>query len=285
MRSVVVTGVSSGIGRSIARLLVANGVQVFGSVRKAQDGDRLSAELGTLFKPMLFDVTDEAAVARAAGAVRLALQGHRLWGLVNNAGMAVAGPLLYQPMRELRHQLEVNVVAQVGVCQAFGPLLGVDQTLAGTPGRIVMISSESGKSGSPFMGAYCASKHALEGLAESLRRELLLFGIDVVIIGPGFIATKIWEKAEQFDLSAYSGTPYAASLKQACDFMIREGNSGIPAEQVARTVWRALSSKRPKTRYAEVKNHLMNALLPQLMPRRVVDRLVGKELGWLSKQR
>lgn len=281
MKSVVVTGVSSGIGWSVAKFLVAQGVQVFGSVRKSEDGARLSAELGELFKPLVFDVTDEAMVAKAAGEVRAALQGRKLWGLVNNAGMALAGPLLYQPVQDLRRQLEVNVVGQVSVCQAFGPLLGVDPTLAGTPGRIVMISSESGKSGSPFMGAYCASKHALEGLAESLRRELLLFGIDVVIIGPGLIATKIWDKAEQLDLSAYSGTPYAASLKRFCDYIIREGHTGIPAEQVARTVWRALSTRRPRTRYAEVKNRLMNWTLPQLMPRRMVDRMVGKGMGWL----
>lgn len=280
MKSVVVTGVSSGIGRSIAKFLVAQGVQVFGSVRRAKDGDRLSAELGELFKPLVFDVTDEAMVAEAADVVRVALQGHTLWGLVNNAGMAVAGPLLYQPIQELRRQLEVNVVGQVSVCQAFGPLLGVDPMLAGKPGRIVMISSESGKSGFPFMSAYCASKHALEGLAESLRRELLLFGIDVVIIGPGFVATEIWDKTEQLDLSAYSGTPYAASLKHICDQAVQGGRSGIPAEQVARAVWRAMSSKRPRARYAEVKNRLMNWTLPQLMPRRLIDRLIGKELGW-----
>lgn len=285
MKSVVVTGVSSGIGLSVAKFLIEQGVQVFGSVRQAVVGERLNTELGGLFTPMVFDVTDEVSVAMAASQVRAQLKGRTLWGLVNNAGMAVVGPLLYQPIEELRHQLEVNVIGQVSVCQAFGPLLGSDRTLAGGPGRIVMISSESGKSGSPFMGAYCASKHALEGLAESMRRELLLFGIDVVIVGPGLIATKIWDKAEQHDLSAYDGTPYAASLKQFRDYVIQEGQAGIPPEQVARAVWRALSTTRPKTRYAEVKNRLMNWTLPQLMPRRMVDRLISKQFGWPPRNR
>ena len=140
MRSVVVTGASTGIGHATATLLVAAGFRVFGSVRSKADAERVTKEIGANFTPLLFDITDEQAVKNAASQVRAALAGEALAGLVNNAGVSVPGPLLEVPIADFRRQLEINVTGQVIVLQAFAPLLGADPALKGPPGRIVMIS-------------------------------------------------------------------------------------------------------------------------------------------------
>src|SRR5215468_7139834 len=215
MKSVVVTGASTGIGLATAKLLLDKGFRVFGSVRKQADADRLKAEFGANFTPLIFDVTDEPAVLAAAREVRAALNGEKLAGLVNNAGIAVAGPVLELAADEFRRQMDVNVIGPIIATQAFGPLLGADRSLKGAPGRIVMISSVSGKHGNPLTPAYAASKHAIEGLSESLRRELLLFGIDVVVIGPGPVKTPIWSKGQEAaDLSRYQNSPYLPALQK-----------------------------------------------------------------------
>src|SRR5262252_7543710 len=141
MRSVVVTGASTGIGHATAKLLMDKGFRVFGSVRKQSDADRLKTEFGANFTPLLFDITDEAAVLAAAREVRAALSGETLAGLVNNAGIAVAGPVLELAADEFRRQLDVNVIGPIITTQAFGPLLGADPQLKGPKGRIVMMSS------------------------------------------------------------------------------------------------------------------------------------------------
>ena len=197
MRAVVVTGVSTGIGWASAKLLLDKGFGVFGSVRKDADAQRLKSEFGANFTPLMFDITDEAAVLSAARDVRAAINGETLAGLVNNAGIAVAGPVLEISVEQFRRQMEVNVVGPVIATQAFGPLLGSDASLKGPKGRIVMISSVAGRNGNPLTPAYAASKHALEGLSESLRRELMLFGIDVIIVAPGPVKTPIWSKGDE----------------------------------------------------------------------------------------
>src|ERR1700681_137741 len=215
MKSVVITGASTGIGWATAKLLLERGFRVFGSVRKQADADRLRGEFGANFTPLLFDVTNEAAVLAAAREVRAALGGETLFGLVNNAGIAVAGPVLELAADEFRRQMDVNVIGPIIATQAFGPLLGSDSSLKGPKGRIVMISSVAGKSGNPLMSAYAASKHAIEGLSESLRREMMLFGIDVIIIAPGAVNTPIWGKSDDVDISAYRNSPYFPVLEKA----------------------------------------------------------------------
>jgi NAD(P)-dependent dehydrogenase (short-subunit alcohol dehydrogenase family) len=207
MRSVVVTGTSTGIGWGTAKVLIARGFRVFGSVRKKADAERLAAEFGPAFVPLVFDVTDEDAVGLAAGRVGDALAGEKLFGLVNNAGIAVAGPLLELSLGDFRRQIDTNLIGVVIATKAFAPLLGTDRTLKGPPGRIVNISSVGGKNAVPFLSPYAASKFALEGLSEGLRRELLPFGIDVIVVAPGAVATPIWAKAEQVDITPYLDTP------------------------------------------------------------------------------
>src|SRR6185436_10679529 len=244
MRSVVVTGVSTGIGWGILKVLIQKGFRVFGSVRKTQDAERLSTEFGENFVPLLFDVTDEAAVQTAAEQVRKQLNGEALFGLVNNAGIAVPGPLMHLPTEEFRYQLEVNLVSVLIVTKAFLPLLGSDRSLRGKPGRIINISSVGGKSAGPFVGAYSASKHGLEGFSESLRRELMLYGIDVIIVGPRSVATPIWDKAEQVEISTFAHTEYGESIRRVQKYMIRNGRNGYPPEKVGEVVWHALTTPR-----------------------------------------
>ncbi len=277
--SIVVTGASTGIGFAIVARLVRRGVRVFAGVRQAADADHLVKTLGPLVHPLLFDITDAAAVTAAAQTVAAQLEGETLAGLVNNAGMAVSGPLIHQSIAEVRRQLEVNVVGQLIVIQAFAPLLGTDRSRAGPPGRIVMMGPESGKIGAPFVGAYCASKHAIEGLAESLRRELMLFSSDVAIVGPGFVATPIWDKAEASDTGAYAATAYADALAVTRDYMLAHGRRGHPPDHIARHVEHALFAARPRVRYTVVQDWFQNWFLPLSLPKRWVDRIIASQLG------
>lgn len=283
MRSVVVTGASTGIGWATAKVLLARGFRVFGSVRKQADADRLKAEFGANFTPLMFDVTDEAAVLAAARQVREALGGETLAGLVNNAGVAVAGPVLELSADEFRRQMDINVIGPVIATQAFGPLLGSDPSLKGPKGRIVMISSVAGKNGNPFSAPYSASKHAVEGLSESMRRELMLFGIDVIIVAPGAVKTPIWSKAEQMDLSVYKNSPYFPALNKIMAFMMKLGETGLPAERIGEVVAEALTTAKPRVRYQVTPDpvrHMMQATLPK----RAVDRIVAKRLGLMPPE-
>ena len=282
MKSVVVTGASTGIGWGCAKVLISKGYRVFGSVRKQGDADRLAKEFGNNFVPLLFDVTDAAAVKAGAQTAAARLDGEPLFGLVNNAGIAVAGPLLYLDIDELRHQLEVNVVGQLIATQAFAPLLTANASRKSRPGRIVMISSVGGKNASPFVGPYNASKFALEGMSESLRRELMLLGIDVIVIAPGAIATPIWDKAESVDVTRYANTPFAPALDKVRAYMLTSGRKGLKPEKIGRAVWRALTTAKPKTRYVVTPDPLQNFMVNNL-PKRTVDRLIGGRLGLTPK--
>jgi NAD(P)-dependent dehydrogenase (short-subunit alcohol dehydrogenase family) len=248
-------------------------------VRRAEAASALAAELGGRFTPLTFDVTDAAAVQAAAAEVARALGGRRLTGLVNNAGVAVAGPLELLPIEELRHQLEVNLVAPLVVTRAFLPLLGTDPARAGPPGRVVMMSSISGRIGSPFLGPYCASKHGLEGLSECLRRELQVHGIGVSIVGPGMVATPIWDKAEEADVGPYLGGAYGPAIRRMREYVLAEGRKGWPAERIAEVVHHALCSPRPRVRYAPVAGRVANWILPRLLPARALDWVMGRMLG------
>jgi NAD(P)-dependent dehydrogenase (short-subunit alcohol dehydrogenase family) len=282
MKSVVVTGSSTGIGWGATKVLIEHGFRVFGSVRKQADGERLKKEFGAAFVPLLFDVTDAQAVNAAAETVAAVLGGETLFGLVNNAGIAVAGPLLYLKIDELRHQLDVNVVGQIVVTQAFAPLLGADSSRKGDPGRIVMISSVGGKNASPFMGPYNASKFALEGLSESLRRELMLFGIDVIIVAPGAVATPIWAKAEEVDVSQYANTPYVTQLERIRSYMLDRGPKGLKPEKLGEAIHLALTIAHPKTRYTVSPDGLQDTMVA-ILPKRMVDRMIGGRLGLVRK--
>jgi NAD(P)-dependent dehydrogenase (short-subunit alcohol dehydrogenase family) len=279
MKQVVITGVSTGIGHASTKVLINRGFRVFGSVRRQEDADRLENEFGEKFVPLLFDVTDEAAVQTAAETVGRHLGASTLDGLVNNAGIEVTGPLAYLPVDQFREQLEVNLVGPLIVTKAFLPLLGSDPARKGTPGRIVIISSTSARIAGPFTGAYSASKFGLEGFSESLRRELILFGIDVIIIRPGAVVTPIWQKAEAGVTARFRNTPFVDALTKFEQYSAGEATSGLSPETIGLAVWRVLTNARPKVCTAIVPQRFKNWTIPQLIPMRTLDKLVAEFFG------
>ncbi len=283
--AVVLTGASSGIGFASVRALTQVGFHVFAGVRRMDDADRLVGECGERVTPLLFDVTDETGVRDAAAETATRLGNRRLVGLVNNAGIAVAGPLLHMPLDELRRQFEINVVGQIAVTQAFAPLLGTDRARVGPPGRIVNMSSVAGRIVSPLAGAYAASKHALEALSDALRRELMIYGVDVVTIEPGVIATPIWDKIEKTDISPYVATDYRAIAEKMRARSVREGRAGASPERVARAVLRALTAPRPPARIPVVPDYFTKWLLPRALPDRALDAIFARMLGLRAPSR
>jgi hypothetical protein len=282
-KDVVITGVSTGIGMETAGLLISKGYRVFGSVRKQTDADRLQKQMGDRYVPLIMDVTDADAIQRASEKVGALLGSNRLAGLVNNAGMVVSGPLLHLRPSEFRRQLEANMVGPLMVTQAFAPLLGTDNTRTGPVGRIVNISSTVAKVVPPFLGAYAASKWGLEGMSEALRRELKLFGIDLVIIEPGAVNTAMYDKGEAEDLSEFKTTPYWAAIENFRKYVVAEGRKGLPPERLASAVYVALTAAKPKTRYAVVPQRLKNWTLPRLLPDRMVDDAIAKQMEFIGK--
>jgi NAD(P)-dependent dehydrogenase (short-subunit alcohol dehydrogenase family) len=278
MRSIVITGVSSGIGYGAAKEFANNGYRVFGSVRKEEDAERLAAELGPSFTPLLFDVTDREAVLRAAERVGEVLDGSGLAGLVNNAGTAIGGPLMHQPLDEVRRHFEVNVVGLVSVTQAFLPLLGAKKPRTHEPGRVLNISSVGGKIASPFIGAYAGTKHAVEGISDSLRRELMPYGIDVVVIEPGAVRTEIWDKGAA-GAERYADTDYADSISRFGEYAVGLAKNGYSPEEFGRFVREVFEKRRPRTRYAISPRKFANFTVPRLLPDRWLDRLIARNVG------
>lgn len=276
---IVITGVSTGIGYAVAAELVKLGYRVFGSVRKAEDGERVQAELGERFTPLLFDVTDHAGIGTAVSQVQSAIGENNLTGLVNNAGISILGPLMVMDLDEFRRQFEVNLFGLLDVTQQFLPLLGARKGAPEPYGRIVMVSSVSGKIAYPFFGAYAASKHALEGLSDALRRELILYGIDVAIVEPGTTQTPIIHKASH-QAARYSDTDYGPILeKMQAETVAERQESAIPVEKVANTIVKALLTENPKTRYPVPRKKLSGWYIPRWLPDRWLDRIAASKLG------
>ncbi len=283
MKTVVITGASTGIGLATAKRLAASGWQVFAGVRKDADGAAL-VEADARIKPILLDVTKPDQVDAAVETVRAALGGQKLAGLVNNAGIANMGPLALQPIDQFQSHFDVNVFGLLRASQAFAPLLGMDESLAGRPGRIVNITSVGGKLASPFLGAYTATKHAVESMTDSLRRELVIFGIDAIAVGPGAVRTPIWDKAERDNSSnPYANSPWAKPIEKFSETMLEGGRSGLEPDEIAGVIEMALTASKPKARYAPVPDKLTNFTLPMLLPKRFVDSFFWKRFGMEPK--
>src|ERR1700685_4360499 len=279
-KDVVVTGVSTGIGWGTTKVLVSKGFRVFGSVRKQDDADRLQKELGDGFVPLMMDITDADAVHRAAQKVGSMIGERNLVGLVSNAGLVVSGPLLYLRPSEYRRQLEFNMISPLVVIQAFAPLLGTDKKRRGPAGRIVNISSTGAKVAIPPLGAYSSSKSGLEGMSDALRRELMLFGIDVVIIEPGTVNTAMYDKGEKEDLSEFKRTEYWEAVQNFQKFIVTEARTnGLSPERLGEAVHLALSTAKPKARYAVIPQRFKNWTLLRLLPVRMFDNFIAKQMG------
>lgn len=280
-KHVLVTGVSSGIGYATVAQLLEEGYFVFGSVRNAADAERLVGELGQNFTPLLFDVTREEQIAAAAAHVADRVGEQGLWGLVNNAGISLPGPLSVIPASMVRQHLEINVMGVFNVTQAFLPSLGTLPHRSDAPGRIINISSVSGRIAYPFMGAYAASKHALEALSDSWRRELMLFGIDVVVIQPGAVQTPIWDKASSVS-TEFSDSDYGTVLEKID--LLETKRKALPVEKVARIICRALRCRRPKARYVVPDGWLVSWIGPRILPDRWLDWIIKRALGLERKR-
>jgi NAD(P)-dependent dehydrogenase (short-subunit alcohol dehydrogenase family) len=281
--AVIITGSSSGIGAACAAELDRRGFRVFAGVRSEADGQRLQDRASPRLRPVLLDVTDQEAIAAAAASVGGALGSAGLGGLVNNAGIVLAGPLEVLPIEELRRQFEVNVFGPMAVTQAFLPLLRAAR------GRIVNISSISGRVAAPYLGPYAASKFALEAFSDSLRLELRRCGVSVSLVEPGNVATPIWEKSqaaadelverledrvtqEQKDL-------YEADLHLLRETTERFAAGAMPVEKVVRAVVHALCARRPKARYPIGWRTRAASLLLACLPAGLRDRIVQREMG------
>lgn len=277
-RNVLITGASTGIGYASAKYLSDKGWRVFAGVRKAEDAARLSAELGDSVRPVICDVTDADIIKSAAEQVRQDLAGQTLSGLVNNAGIAVAGPLLHLPPEEMTRQMDVNLTGQLRVTQAFAPLLGAERDFTGQPGRIVNISSVAGFQATPILTPYACSKFALEAFTEGLRREMMLYGIDVVAINPGPIKTPIWDKADEMDIEPYAQTDYARPIQKILKAVKAEADNALPPIRVAQAVHKALTDKTPKLNTIVISKRFQMTLMKAL-PRRMLDGLIASALG------
>jgi NAD(P)-dependent dehydrogenase (short-subunit alcohol dehydrogenase family) len=268
-RLALVTGASSGIGEACAADLAERGYRVLAGVRREQDGERFRAVARV--EPILLDVTDATAIAAAAQRV-----GDSLSALVNNAGIAVTGPVEVVPVTEWRRQIEVNFLGQVAVTQAMLP------ALLNARGRVVNVSSVGGRVVLPLFGPYSASKFALEAMTDALRREVESLGVRVVSVEPGAIATPIWDKGfETAEALAQGASPEAvARYAKLIDVVQREAQrmARLPPARVAEVIGEALVADRPRTRYVVGRQARARVALARLLPDRAFDRLLTRML-------
>jgi NAD(P)-dependent dehydrogenase (short-subunit alcohol dehydrogenase family) len=277
--AVVITGASTGIGEACALELDRRGYQVFAGVRSSAAAESLRGKASARLRPVMLDVTDTSLIASAAAAINEAVGNRGLAGLVNNAGVAVSGPLEFVPIADLRRQLEINLIGQVAVTQAMLPLLRL------ASGRIVNIGSINGLFTPPFLGPYSASKFALEAVTNAFRQELRHSGIRVSILEPGSVQTPIWDKSitaaqEKADrASPEAERLYRVDMEQMRKATLEMRDTAMPVECVVRAVLHALTARRPKTRYPiGVQSRLLSFFFPYL-PDWLRDKFVLHALG------
>jgi NAD(P)-dependent dehydrogenase (short-subunit alcohol dehydrogenase family) len=277
-KSVVITGASTGIGAACALHLDKLGLRVFAGVRRQADAEALKSKASSRLVAIALDVADSLSVSTAASAVAGAVGDAGLDGLVNNAGVVVTGPVEFLPLPELRRQLEINVVGQVAVTQAFLPLIRAAR------GRIVNMGSIAGRLATPFSSAYGASKFALEALTDALRLELAPWGISVSIIEPGAVATPIWEKGMKNGAAMLAAAPpealvlYAEALEAFKRTSEHTAKNATDPMDVARAVEHALTAAKPKTRYVVGRRARIGAAMALLVPDRMRDTMVAKAM-------
>jgi NAD(P)-dependent dehydrogenase (short-subunit alcohol dehydrogenase family) len=273
VRSVLVTGASTGIGRATALRLDAAGWQVFAGVRRDEDAEALRAAGSERLRPLMLDIAEADQIAAAAERVHRDAGG-RLEGLVNNAGVAVPSPLETIPIDDFRRQIEINLVAQVAVTQALLP------AIRDARGRIVFLSSIGGLQAFPFTGAYHAAKFGIEAVGDVFRQELRPWGISVSIVEPGSIDTPIWERGERMvdeigDVERREAL-YGKRIEGYRRAIKELAERGIPPEKVAETIERALDARRPRTRYLVGLDAKLQARLKPFVPTRLFDAIVAR---------
>lgn len=283
VRSVMITGASTGIGEACALRLDKAGWRVFAGVRKEADGQRVKQQASERLTPLIIDVTNQAQIDASAATVGGVVGEAGLAGLVNNAGVGFGGPLEFLAIEDLRQQLEVNVVGQIAVTQAFLPLIRKAK------GRIVNMGSIGGKMATPFIGPYNASKFAMEALTDSLRQELQPWGIHVSIVEPGSIATPIWDKSSarveelEREMPEEAMMLYGKTVEAIKAALVQFQEAGIPPDEVAKFVEHALTAGTPRTRYVVGRDAQLQRMLVKWAPDRVRDGLVRRQLGLPGK--
>ncbi len=276
-RAVLITGASTGIGYACVAACVEGGDHVYALVRREDDAEKLEKAFGGHVTALIGDVTDDEGLATLADTMRERLAGAPLHGLVANAGIALAGPLMTMPLAGFDQMMAVNVRGLLASVQTFAPLMGKG-------GRIVLMSSVSGKISKPLLAAYAASKHAVEALADGLRLEVRPLGLSVSVIGPGPVKTPIWSKgAGAIDPDALSGTPWQEPARRFTRFVGRAEAKALPPEAVAKAVQRALSAPKPPRRVPVVRRPWLGWVLPRLLPSRLVDAVTARALGLTRK--
>ena len=285
LSTVILTGASTGIGYASAAYLAERKFFVIATVRKSEDAERVQ-KLHPNIYPVILDVCFSEQVELLASSVEaFLLFNHRdyLDALINNAGIALGGPLVELDDQTLQQQLEVNVVAPMRMIRALAPALGVKAN-SSKGGRIIQVSSISGERAMPFVGPYTASKFALEGLSDSLRMELIPFGVDVIVIQPGPINTAIWDKAPTPEENPFRNGLYTEALRRFYKLVVEGGKKGLPPIEIAKVIHKALSASKPKTRYMKTPGFFTRVFLPKRLPTRVFDRLIAKLLGLMPQK-
>ena len=284
MRSVLVTGVSTGIGRSIAEELLKSDFIVIGSVRNKEDAKYLEEHYSDNFCSVVFDVTKKDEIDKAKIEVEKILEQKKsyLSCIINNAGIAIGGPVRYLTVDNFRKQFEVNFFGLIEVSKTFLDLL-IDSNKYKMKNKIINIGSISGKRSYPFVGPYTSSKFALEGFTDAFRRELLMHDIDVILIEPGPIRTPIWEKTPDIDNNPFIGTEFEKPLRKFTKGYLAIGQKGFPPKVIGDKVVEIMNTNHPKTRYVITPNKIKNYLMPGFLPDRIVDRMIGKMLGIIKK--
>ena len=282
--NILITGISTGIGLATGKLLAEKGCRIFGSVRKQADADKVANLLGDSYVPLIFDICDEAAVRAAMDKVQRETGDQGLQVLINNAGIAVQGPIEYIDPVQLKHQFDVNVVGLHRLSCACIPFM---QGIEGRDARIINIGSISGLFTTPFVGTYCISKYALEALSDAFRRELAIrdAGIGVTLIEPGAILTPIWEKAKTAD-NPWPDSPYGPILSNRNSHLEKVQARAIPAYRVASVIWNVITGRKKKARYIVMKNPLVFRLfnaLPDALKDRFIVRQYRKEFRGKEK--
>lgn len=275
---IFITGVSSGIGKATAEKFLVLGHAVIGTLRSENEianYPNASANKGQL-KLISLDLKDlnqfENLTEKLSRAIE-ELGFKKLDIVIQNAGMALAAPYVDQNFAEVQDMITVNVLALMRMTQIVVPLTQHQG------GRFIHISSVSGQNGTPFLAAYCASKHAVEGFSESLRRELNLLGIKVIVIGPGSIQTPIWKKGFEQIRNQYNSSVYAAAFSKFMNFASNEEKNGLPVSAVVDDILHAAMSSAPNIRYAPIPRKFQNYYLAKLFPRSFMDRIMIKALG------
>ena len=283
MRSVLITGVSTGIGRAIAEELLDSDFIVIGSVRKKEDAKYLE-DYSDNFKSVVFDVTRKNEIDAGKKEVEKILSDNNsyLSCVINNAGIALGGPVRYLDVDIFRKQFEVNFFGLIEVTKCFMDLL-IDSNKYKMKNKIINIGSISGKRSYPFVGPYTSSKHALEGFTDALRRELMIHDLDVVLIQPGPIRTPIWDKAPDIDKNPFLKTEYEIPLRKFNKGYIKLGVNGFNPKIIGERVVKVLMTNKPKARYVITPQKIKNYLMPGFLPDRWVDNMVGKMLGLIKK--